>query len=157
MDYKIFCDMDGVLCDFNTQFIKFSDGIDPKIYEGMYGKDGFWDLINKIGVKFWAGMPWMSGGKKLWSYIEKYTPSLLSAPSYDDSSKIGKRLWVKNNLPGAKLILAPAIEKQEYASPNHILIDDFDRNIEQWVNKGGIGILYKNTNQTIRELKKLNL
>ncbi len=35
-------------------------------------------------------------------------------------------------MPGIKLTLAQAAKKQNYAAPNHILIDDRPSNIDQW-------------------------
>jgi hypothetical protein len=128
-DYKIYSDMDGVITDFDTQFKKIA-GMLPEEYETKNGKEAFWDLIGSKGVGFWVGMPWMPDGDEYWSYIEKYNPTILSAPSRDESSRLGKRLWIKKYLPGTKLILSPAKYKQKYAAPNHILIDDKPSNIE---------------------------
>jgi len=35
------------------------------------------------------------------------------------------------------------------------LIDDLPRNIDPWIEAGGIGILHKNTEDTIKKLKKI--
>ena len=154
--YKIYCDMDGVLCDFNRRFEQFG-GMSPNEYETRFGTKKFWELITKVGEQFWSKMPWTSGGKQLWSYISKYNPSLLSAPSQDYSSRYGKKLWVKENLPGTKLILAKRENKQDYANNKSILIDDRIDNISEWKSAGGIGILFESTSQTINELKQLGL
>jgi hypothetical protein len=157
-EYTIYCDMDGVLVDFDKQFEKVSGGISPREYEEANGKEAFWNLIdNENGVGFWVGMPWMPNGKQLWDYIKPNTPLLLSSPSRSNSSRLGKRLWVRNNLPGTKLILANSYNKKNYADSNNILIDDRPSNIDQWKAAGGIGILFISTDQTIEELKKLGL
>jgi hypothetical protein len=156
--YTIYCDMDGVLVDFDKQFEKASGGISPREYEETNGKEAFWNLIdNENGVGFWVGMPWMPNGKQLWDYIKPNTPILLSSPSRSNSSRLGKRLWVRNNLPGTKLILANSYNKKNYADSNNILIDDRPSNIDQWKAAGGIGILFISTEQTIKELKELGL
>jgi len=156
--YQIYCDMDGVLTDFDTQFKELSGGIAPKDYENKYGKDAFWSLISQGGVGYWVGMPWMPNGKQLWEYISKYNPIILSAPSKENESRLGKRLWVRNNLkPKPKLILASAANKPNYSTRNKILIDDRADTISNWNAKGGIGILFKSTAQVIEELKKLGL
>ena len=157
-EYTIYSDMDGVLVDFDERFKRFSGGISPKDYEDKYGKDKFWDLIDKeTGVRFWVGMPWMSDGKQLWDYIKTYNPTLLSSPSRSNSSRMGKRIWRKRNLPSTKLVLAQASKKQNYANPDSILIDDRASNVDQWVKAGGIGILHINTASTINKLKELGL
>jgi hypothetical protein len=99
----------------------------------------------------------MSDGKQLWDYIKKHNPKLLSAPSREESSKIGKYLWVKRNTPNTKLILRSANRKSDFSSPNNILIDDKESTILNWRDKGGIGIHHTSTPNTIKELKKLGL
>jgi hypothetical protein len=99
----------------------------------------------------------MPDGKTYWDYIKKYNPILLSSPSASSTSRLGKRLWVKNNLPGTKLILARAKDKQNYACKDCILIDDRPSNIDQWRSQGGIGILHTSASDTIRQLKELGI
>ena len=155
--YKIFSDMDGVLTDFDASFKKASDGIAPRDYEKKFGKDKFWELIDGKGVGYWVGMPYMSDGEQYWNYIKDYDVELLSSPSRSSTSRLGKRLWVRNNMPGVKLTLAQASKKQNYANPDSILIDDRKSNIDQWISQGGIGILHTSASDTIQQLKKLGL
>jgi len=154
VDYKIYCDMDGVLADFESGYEKLT-GVDLK-GEFQKGED-FWEPISKAGVGFWAGLKWMPDGQKLWNYIKPYKPDLLSAPSREESSRIGKAVWVKYKLPGTKLILRYAKQKQELANPESILIDDRQINIDQWEAAGGIGILHTSADNTISQLKQLGL
>jgi len=154
MDYKIYCDMDGVLADFESGYEELT-GIDLK---GEFKKgDDFWDPIKVAGVGFWAGLKWMPGGQELWDYLKPFNPQLLSAPSREQSSRIGKHVWVKHKIPGTKLILRYASQKQELATPESILIDDRQINIDQWEAAGGIGILHTSTANTIQQLQKLGL
>jgi len=155
--YKIFSDMDGVLTDFDESFKKASDGIAPRDYEKKFGKDKFWELIDGKGVGYWVGMPYMPDGETYWNYIKDYDTELLSSPSRSNTSRLGKRLWVRNNMPGVKLTLAQAYLKKNYAAPNHILIDDKKSNIDEWRAAGGIGILHTSAADTIQQLKKLGL
>ena len=156
MEYKIYSDMDGVITDFNNRYKKYA-GMMPSEYEKKFGKDKFWELADAEGVAFWVGMPWMEDGKNYWNYIKDYDVELLSSPSRSETSRLGKRLWVRNNLPGIKLTLAQAYNKKNYAEPNHILIDDRKSNIEQWIKAGGIGILHTSAEDTINQLKALGL
>ena len=154
MDYKIYCDMDGVLADFESGYEKLT-GVDLK---GEFKKgDDFWDPIKVAGVGFWAGLKWMPDGQKLWNYIKPLKPEILSAPSREESSRIGKAVWVKYKLPGTKLILRYAKQKQQLATPESILIDDRQVNIDQWEAAGGIGILHTSADNTISQLKELGL
>ncbi len=157
MKYEIYSDMDGVITDFDKQFMELSDGIHPSVYDKKEGLDKFWGLIDGGGVGFWVGMPWMEDGKTYWDYIKKYEPILLSSPSRSQISRLGKRLWVKHKLPGTKLILARAKDKQKYSGENKILIDDRPSNINEWRSQGGIGILHTSASDTISQLKELGL
>jgi hypothetical protein len=156
-NFQIFSDLDGVLANFDKRFYDLS-GLTPKQYEEKNGTEKFWNFIdNEIGVRFWVGIPWMPDGEQLWDYIKKYKPTLLSAPSRNNESRLGKRLWVKKYIPGTKLILASRQNKQDYAKPNAILIDDRPDTITEWENRGGIGILHKSAEETISKLKELGL
>ena len=153
--YTIYCDMDGVLVNFDRGYQELT-GMTTQQADAM-GGDTFWEPLTQAGAKWWITLNWMPDGKQLWSYIKKYTPILLSAPSKQESSRLGKRVWVKRELPDVKLILRPASQKQQYASPTSILIDDRQKNIDQWEAAGGIGILHTNTANTIEQLKQLGL
>ena len=81
----------------------------------------------------------MPQGKELWNFISPYKPDLLTSPSRDNNSRLGKNLWVKNNLnPKPKVIFAYSKDKQRYANENSILIDDKKSNIAEWISSGGI-------------------
>jgi len=149
---KIYCDMDGVLVDFNKRFGELSAWSPEKFIE-KNGLDEFWQTIDERGVGFWVGMDWMEDGKMLWEYLKvNHDVELLSSPSRSEHSRLGKRLWVRNNKLGAKLNLAYSHNKQKYAAPNHVLIDDRKDIIKEWESQGGIGILHTSAEETIVQL-----
>jgi hypothetical protein len=149
---NIYCDMDGVLTDFDKRFKEIHPW-GPKKFTEKNGKDEFWELVDGRGVGFWVGMEWMEDGKTLWEYLKaNHNVELLSSPSRAEHSRLGKRLWVRNHKLGAKLNLAYSYNKKKYAAPNHVLIDDRKDNIEGWESEGGIGILHTSTEDTITKL-----
>jgi GNAT superfamily N-acetyltransferase len=153
--FTIYLDMDGVITDFDKKFVELA-GMSSKEYENSFGTEKFWDFIDiKHKVKFFSEMEWMPEGKKLYDFVKQFDHKLLSAPSKNDASKIGKRIWRKNNTPDTQLILASAANKKNYADKSNILIDDREKNIQQWKDAGGIGILFKSTDQVIGELKDI--
>jgi len=164
--YDIFIDMDGVLTNFEGRFEQFA-GVTPDEFMSQKtiqvgekkANEEFWDLVDKqIGVRFWAGMPWMPEGEELYKYIKKYKPSILTSPSREESSRIGKGVWVKRNMSGVPVKFGyGASGKAKFAGPNKILIDDREDNISAWKASGGIGILFKSTEQVKNELSKLGL
>lgn len=154
--YIIYCDMDGVLVDFEKGYKELT-GIDTKNY--VKGDEAFWQPISEAGAEFWANLPWMPDGKTLWDYIKKYKPNILSAPSRDPSSKVGKEAWLKMNLKNSyrNAYFASRGNKRLFSAPNKILIDDMKQTIDEWVADGGIGIHHTSASNTIKELKKLGL
>ena len=160
MKARIYCDMDGVLCDFAKGVEKL---IGKNISQWSYGsKSEKWDIVKKT-PKFWHTLPWQNGGRQLWSFISKHNTHILSAyveESFDPNCIPGKSHWARTNLgiaPG-NVNLVKRVQKQNYAKvagQPAILIDDYKKNTDQFTAKGGIGILHTTTSNTIRELKKL--
>ena len=171
--YQIYCDMDGVLTDFESRFLTKLNSEGPKYYsqkeidiitkpkdfEKLYGMEEFWKFIDfHIGVSFWVGMEWMPQGQKLWDFIKPYNTQLLTSPSRNNTSRLGKNLWVRNNLtPKPKVNFAYSADKQRFASPNSILIDDKKSNINEWKAAGGIAfrVVGGDINSAIEGLKEL--
>ena len=171
--YQIYCDMDGVLTDFESRFIEMlkkegkkyyskeelADITRPKHFEKKFGQDEFWKFIDSFGEEFWSGMNWMPNGQALWKFISPYNPKILSSPSKDSSSRLGKRLWITSYLSPSpdEIIFAQAHKKQKYATPESILIDDKPSNIEEWAAAGGIALEVKDgeIQSVINKLKEL--
>lgn len=153
-EYKIYCDLDGVLSDFDNDFYD-KTGIRPTRYEDKYGKDEFWKKVQSFD-HFWLNMSLMKNALVLWKYIKKYNPIILSTPADGvKECKPDKLVWVRKYLGYNKVIFEK--NKEKYATENSILIDDREDNIADWKSKGGIGILYKSAMQVINELKELGL
>ena len=102
--YTIYCDLDGVLVDFDKGYKDLTGKLPKEVSDDTE----FWEPIHKAGAAFWIKLKWMPDGKELWNYIKQYKPELLSAPSKQESSIMGKRIWVKREIPGTKLILRSA-------------------------------------------------
>lgn len=167
----IYCDMDGVLVDFNNGFKKISGGRSPDQYDSEGRTVELWSLINNNppdnGITWWSTLPKMEDCDVLWKFITslRYPVKILSSTSSrkskSNNADIGKRKWLFTNLkPVPKdenIILVDSSDaKQQYAlGPNHILIDDLPSNISQWRSKGGTAIEHKNAQQSISELKRI--
>jgi hypothetical protein len=161
--YLIFCDMDGVLVDFDKGYEELT-GKNTKHHD-VQDKNDFWRLLDKSleekGLEeydYWVNLPWMPDGKTLWSFNAPYKPYVLTAPSLDPGSKVAKREWVEKELPEAKNVyFRKAALKPEFSGKNRILIDDREDTIESWIAKGGIGIHHTSAANTIKQLKDLGL
>jgi 5'(3')-deoxyribonucleotidase len=152
---EIYCDMDQVLCDFMK-------GADKALGSSFVqaDKDERWNKINQT-KGFWENLEWMPGAKRLYQFIEKYDPYVLSAYSgRDPSSKNGKMKWLTKNTNWKKsrINLVIRSHKQKYATTDgkpNVLIDDYKKNIMEWESKGGIGIHHTEVSKTIAKLKRL--
>ena len=172
-NFRIFCDMDGVLTNFRDAFKKIDpEGLDPDVHEAKYGKGSIWPLITEKGVAYWENLEWLSDGQYFWTYLQQYNPTILSAPSRHWSSKQGKMNWISANLgisqktpvtkykdwdKSTRVILSQ--HKYLYVLPEEnfksILIDDTPGKIDKWVEAGGIGILHINAADTISKLEDI--
>jgi hypothetical protein len=168
--YTIYCDMDGVLCDFDQGYKDLTGESTDEA--NAKGKTYFWKLFRtSVGENekdFWANLPWQPGGQELWNTIQSSSPNILSSPSIDfnlpqdqqlnpefNQSIQGKKMWIANNLNNVgEEIFVPASQKSTFAAPKHILIDDMFKNVSAWKSSGGIAILHKDTNKTLLILEK---
>jgi len=157
----IYCDLDQVLVNFIKGAEDAIGGTFPS--QGTFAttnKDERWNKINQT-KGFWANLEWMPGAKKLYSFIDRYEPYVLSAfSSRDPSSVNGKMKWLSKNtnFKKSRINLVKREQKKKYAitdgKPN-VLIDDYIKNINEWESKGGIGIHHTNVSKTISDLKRL--
>ena len=151
----IYCDMDQVLCNFMK-------GADEAVGSSFVHADND-DRWNKISQTkgFWANLEWMPGGKKLWQFISRHDPFILSAYSArDPNSRDGKKKWLAKytDIKRSNINLVRRADKQKYAMTDeipNILIDDYAKNIVEWEKKGGIGIHHTDTSKSLSELKSL--
>jgi proteasome assembly chaperone (PAC2) family protein len=164
-EYKVYLDMDGVLADFDQRFRDLS-GMEPRDFENKYGKKAFWNLIDEENkIKFWVGIPIMSGAADLVDAVKDYNYELLTSPSAKKQSYLGKILWVKNHtgnvFPSKPRINFKKAKEKHLVKPQlaktDILIDDREDTIGRWNTAGGTGIVYKNIGQVLSDLKKLGL
>ena len=173
--YVIFCDMDGVLVDFDEGYKELT-GVSTQ-HADSQGKDEFWKLYrdslkNKDIPErsYWANLDWMPDGKQLWDYISPYNPYVLTAPSvnfdipFEERYKVennesmqGKTEWVQRLPNMRKIYFRSAGRKADFAGPNKILIDDRKDTIDKWNANGGIGILHTSAANTIKQLQELGL
>jgi len=159
-----YCDLDGVLADFNKGVAQelgrpTSEIVGP---DGRLDKTKYRPIILD-NENFWKNLPPMPGADKLWSFLEQFDTYVLSAYANWDAmnSKKGKLLWcdrfgIRRNR--VKLVLRS--EKKHYAvSPGgpNVLIDDFAKNINEWREAGGIGILHTGAVSTIAKIRSLGL
>lgn len=149
--YKLYCDIDGVLADFE----KAAYAINPKFKTEWF----------KIPKGFFASLDKMSDADILMRFLKEHFGSnlyiLTALPEdFDDPNAAqDKRDWIERyyQIPQEKVYVVPRENKQNFTenNKNNILIDDRKSNIKEWNAAGGTGILHKRASRTIEELKKI--
>jgi 5'(3')-deoxyribonucleotidase len=156
---QLFCDMDGVLCDFEKAVFDI-DGKTTVQDLDKKPEQTFWSYIVKGthgGLKaFFAKMAWHPQGKQLWNHIKGLNPTILSAvkePGKQDALD-GKNEWLDREIGKVPRKFVERKDKQQFAKGN-ILIDDYDKNIKEWTEAGGKAILFRKAEDAIKQLNEL--
>ena len=143
---KVYCDMDGVLADFNGGWKEFT-GNEIDNWVVITGDD--WKYLQKQWPTFWMDLELMPYAAQLWTALRPYDVEILTAYPNNGwkTAGVGKTIWARTVLGGNPVVHAvERREKKNYAkqkdgTPN-ILIDDMEKNIDEWEQAGGIGIQY---------------
>jgi len=160
-DYVIHVDMDGVLAnllkfmeDLTGHTLKDNDDYDQEAWNKFHNH-------MRDGNKTFEDFEMLPDAQKLWDYVVPYKPHILSATGTNLVSEVQKQktAWIKEHLTGYDQIYLPdkSRDKAKYAWPDAVLIDDRMKSIGPWREKGGIGILHKNAEDSIQQLKELGL
>lgn len=151
-----FIDMDGVVADFVGAACKAHNRSwpydDPKNrgkFEiepawGITPKE-FWAPIDALGVDFWLNLEKTPEADKIISRaISAYgvhNICMLTSPSDDPGCVPGKRGWMRKHYPNLAKSMLFGSAKQFLSGPKRVLIDDRDKNIDDFIAYGGTGIL----------------
>lgn len=142
---KIYFDMDGVLCDFETRCDEL-ECWKPENHKCN------WNKMKEIGPSFWSEMKPIKEGlmllKKVKEYADKHPDieiGIFSAIHLWEG-KIGKKAWLKKYVPfipneQIKIINNGNLKHKE-ATPDSILIDDKEKNVEKYREAGGHSVLF---------------
>ena len=168
-DTLVFCDMDGVLADFEAGFWSLK-GCMPDDYP----KHLLWPTILQ-DKRFFAELPPMPNALTLWQEIKDFKPIILTGCPNSNAAKAAKVEWCKQHLgPNCLriqnlaemalypdydyyIIITTAAKKHTFTRPNSILIDDRLETSESWENANGIFLHYdeSKTQEIINIVKML--
>lgn len=147
----IYCDMDGVLVDFDDSFkAKYGE------YPYNIPKEQLWEIVITT-PHYWVNLPPKKDAQQLIDFLERQGFEILTGlPHYGfDKANVEKRAWIKKHIgEHIKVNCCLSKDKQNYLKPKDILIDDREPNIQRWEAEGGIGILHTSAENTIQQLKK---
>ncbi len=154
MSIQIFCDLDGVLVDFDAGVKKILKKAPDDLPSGL-----MWAVLKKT-PDFYNKLDWTPHGKELWIYLtnlSNVTINLLTGvPRGFKEAEGQKRAWCKRELGDQfNVICCQTKDKPKYATTGAILIDDRLNIADQWIANGGIFIHHTSTANTIAELTSI--
>ena len=156
---RIFLDLDDVLNDLTMSTLR-TLGCNIKEYDPAWGWDivkaanschplrnftprSFWESISR---RHWATRPksqlcdWLV--RRCENLVGRDSVYVLTSPTKDPDCLAGKLEWIHANLPEwmhRQYMVGP--HKHLCASPDSLLIDDRDKNVEEFASSGGWSIL----------------
>ena len=153
---QIYCDMDGVLADFEK-------GVEDLI-GGKFNDKRWYELPDD----FFLTLEPMPDAQTLWGFIGKYDPFILTAIPRASRGPISKRAamdkarFMKRWFGVSQDKMYPVMRADKmrfakdgrYGRPN-LLIDDHSKNIAQFQSAGGIGVHHTSAANSIKQLKKI--
>jgi hypothetical protein len=155
---RIFCDLDGVLADFDAGIRSIS-----RRNSQITDQTIIWKLVSSHPDVF-ERLPLMAEANTIWSGLMKHKPIILTGCPRSKVSKESKVKWCKQYL-GSKclvvsklseiddnpeydyyIILTSTSKKPQFASLGDILIDDRTIIQAEWESSGGTFVHYNGSN-----------
>lgn len=164
---KIYFDMDSVLADFERG-VRELCGMTPPSQNGVKNAkadDEMWDRIRMVD-HFYDRLEMMPGSEALFHALyEEYGDEceiLTGIPKEKRHIKDAgedKTRWVHRLLrKDIKVNIVYREDKKNYCTgPACILIDDMEKNIQEWTEFGGTGILFKDAGDARKQLEILGI
>lgn len=153
MKTEVFLDLDGVLVDLVGGVSKFYGVPQPFLNPANHGKyyldkilgikpEDFW---SPLGYDFWSTLEWMPDATeilfRLFHYVDHKQSTLLTSPISTEGCVEGKCHWIRKHMPRWSRRFLIGSGKEAIAGPGKLLIDDYDQNVDKWIEAGGPAIL----------------
>lgn len=183
-EFQIFCDLDGVLVDFEAGVQKICQQSTAEI-----AKQTMWRKIAQSKTAFFQELPWTRDGPQLWDAIRHLQPTILTGVPDLKNSRMEKFKWCVDHLgmeeyrhvdlagygyrhsnvngnPKAcpqqekgitNIITCWSYNKHNESGSFAVLIDDRIALKESWEARGGIFVHHTDTDSTLRQLTELGV
>lgn len=152
---RVFCDMDGVLADFDTGYWELTGTRLPKVNSVNDVKDMVdWDWVRRS--ELFRNLPPMSDMHQLWEGIKGYRPIILTGVSKTASNSFPmKQAWIHDHLgPGIPVIGCQSKDKSLYCETGDVMIDDWNKYRHYWWGKEGFWITHTSAQSSIDQLNQ---
>ena len=177
--YKIYCDLDGVLVDFDAGIQRMTGSKPHQLPPYI-----MWAKVASAPDFFENLLGWMADGKELWNSIKGMNPDILTGVPTAKKSRAQKAAWCERELgmPTSHVDMAGTKKAHEVVSGRRskeegvvnvitcwsrnkhcesrrgaVLIDDRLSLQQDWVARGGIFIHHTNTRKSLGELRRLGI
>ena len=156
---QIFLDQDGVLADFETTCSKM---LGQKVWNSDSGHLLYDKHKRELTAKhLFRNLEPLPDAWKLVDWCLNsgiHTEILTAAGTVNRTIVVQDKIdWIRKHIH-PHWIVVPTFkgsQKAAFAHKKAVLIDDRDKNIEKWVESGGIGILHTSADDTINKLNEL--
>jgi predicted kinase len=151
---QLFVDLDGVLADFDG-FVKKEFGIENNRENE---RPDFWEILRGYRGRLYYDMAPLDGARAFWEALKPYDPIILTGIPWSIEGAVkDKRDWVSQYIdPGARVVPCRSRSKSKYGVKGDILIDDWKKYEDKWVDMGGVFVHYKGDRKaTLREVRDL--
>lgn len=168
---RIFVDLDEVLCDFvggalavhrpyqalaELQAARTPGVWDLPSFLGITLEE-FWEPIHAQGEQFWLGLrplPWINSVMGPATYHDRTCqPRIITTPSDNPHSYSAKIKWILRYVGPCEASTAILThDKSQYACPDAVLIDDRDKNVQDFIDAGGQGIVFPTIGNSLWKL-----
>ena len=154
-------DMDNVVADFESHYLALTGAT----WESENDALTRWSKLAGKEDLFFLDMPAFEGAAQFVKTVEQkarergyqvqFLTALPSMWSFPNSMK-EKSQWVQEKLNSTlPVVFGPyAKDKQLHCKLGDILIDDSTLNCSQWVRAGGIGIIHRSFENSLRQLER---
>jgi hypothetical protein len=160
--YEVWVDLDDTLVDLATPLCEHFGVNNIEELKRNIPRPQIDYFFKNCDVAFWTNLKWTNGGPFLWNTMNEYNDfkvTVISVYNGWNTAYMGKIKWIHNNLGYefvSKAILMENREKEIYAKPNRILIDDYYKNTDAWAAKGGLIIPFDGDGQkAVNRLKEM--
>lgn len=163
---KIYIDMDGVLADFDrgveelchlsaVNQSKKKPSQDDMMFAAMRGIEHFYDKLEVV-----------PGAKKMFEIIFREYGNRCEILSGIPKPKRGISTAGEDKVNWIHRLFSPKIkvntvyreDKMVFCKgPEYVLIDDYEKNINEWESRGGTAVLFTDSESTIVRLKELGI